>query len=661
MEEKLKQKKENQILDGVETDGKLKMFSHVESEERSRLFSHVEPGEKFQLFSHVDPEERPSVFSHVEPVEKGESFSRTSPDVEYKVHSDIKTEILKSKPDAKMMNVVTECVGFKSSNFELELLSIEKVMEEIAGKSIGQIRYKFVIKMSHGHFVANVGVGELENFRWVKEATEGRAYFREKKAVAEFSIYVHEIIERDILNAVKEIYFKTNGWKQSSKGGLVFVCDTGIIGSSTSNIKANSDLKFQIDSDIKAFDNWEQFYRMQGICVKEEIIQVLLTFVNMSVMTTFFEKAGFPIKFIMGIMGTTNTMKTSLAMVFTHIFNALQEKSPELTFSSTRAGIETYVSKYADSILLIDDFMPGEDKSKQAELNSKLELICRLYGDRASKKRMTIFAGKDVEYPVRGCCMITGEHLTGVESSRTRIVCINLEKGDIKKDILSWYQEHPLILPTYLYGFIEYLSQNQVEVIETIKNRTHEYRKKMNFQIERYNEVAAQYFVTLDIMFSYWKERGFINGIEKIDEKWKGNIQKIIYQNDKALRKISIVNVILQALEEELMGNPRRIKCVEDIKRSDKRLIYHDAEYIYIQQKELYIIVKEYCKRFDYSFYLQPNMISEKLKEKDVLECITNSAGHIESARKLKQSKGITQRYLFIKKLKMSSILESAV
>lgn len=563
----------------------------------------------------------------------------------------------KETDKVQLSHLITEKDRLSSANFSLRLIGTVDEITELVGKNVVKKFYIFGISMQHEQFEVKVATNELEKFTWLRNATNGRAFCREKKDYMDFSLHIHEIIERDIKNAEKTTLFKTPSWKKILNGHYGYVVDKGIVGTDIQNIRADTDLHFQIDEKMSAFECFKGFKGMENICKNKGISHYLMVIANKAVISTLFEKAGFPDRNITVLLGTTNTLKTSTALVFSKIFNAQETFSPELTFSSTQGGIETYVSKYADALLFVDDFMPASDRGKQSELNGKLELLCRLYGDRASKKRMSVFSGKDVEYPVRGSCMITAEHLTGVESSKTRMTCLNFERGDVDKEILWFYQNNPLILPTYLGHFIAFVTQCAPQTISYIREKVPEYRKQLSFKTARYNDTAAQLMVMVDLMFDYWESSGFLSNAEEQRKIWKNDLLNIISKNDRQMEQVDVVNLILQALVEEVQNNPTKVKQVEQISPSDAAKIYYDDEFVYISQNDLYLLTKEFCKRYCNPFYLQPKMISGKLKEKDVLSCLENARGHVESARKLKQSRGITKRFLYLKRAKISEVL----
>ena len=657
--------KNNSNFKTEETENRA--FSYSEEQDDRKAFSYQKETEN-RAFSYFGEEDSAGEFSN-----QGESVNRAfSYMEEEKVHSNI---FLEEKQDhiQEMKEVDIQRRGMiesviraevvpemENGNFSLELVGIRYDIRELAEgeyRESWQKSYRFRIRVAQECVEKNVKVTDLYNFNWVHMATDGLAFISEKNGGQLFREYVHRIVEENCGKVPIERYYYQNGWKELGNGEMVYVYEGGIVGNPTKEIWGGVDFKFEVEEEDRK-ENFKKYYFMEEVCKRKSVSRTLMVFAALSVMSTLFERAGFPVKFIVGVLGTTNTLKTSMTLVFTRIFNAKKVKNPEITFSSTQSGIETMVATYADSILMVDDFMPAENKKKQAELNSKLELLCRLYGDRAPKKRMTDFAGKKVEYPVKGCCIFTGEHLTGVESSRTRILALKIERGDVKKDILSFYQKNSLILPTYLYGFIEFLEQHVNDVIELIERAVEEYRKQADYSIARLNETQAILLTTVDIMEWYWKTSGFISEKDERAREWKESIYQVVSENDQQLAEHNLAEVILMALAYKCSRYPEIIRKLEEITNGDCGLIYEDEEFLYVQNKELYLITKEYCQQFDLNFYLQESMIMEKLKENGVLECVKNAKGHIECSRKLKQGLGISRRFLYLRKRRVQEILE---
>lgn len=276
------------------------------------------------------------------------------------------------------------------ANFSIRLVGIKELIREESDGEFSRTMYCFAILMGNQEYVQEVEPMELEKFDWVKKATNGRAYMKNAKSNS-FKKLVHNVLEAGLREGRSEIYYLTNGWKRLKDGSYAYVCNHGIVGQSNQLIHGCDELQFQIDTEVTALQNFQNFMGMERITKEPEFSRCFITFGSLGMMTSLFEKAGFPVKFILGVLGTTNTMKTSVSLVFTSVFNAVKPQKPEVTFSSTKSGIETMVSQYSDAVLLVDDFMPADSRKKQVELNDKLELLCRLYGDRTPKKRMLDF------------------------------------------------------------------------------------------------------------------------------------------------------------------------------------------------------------------------------------------------------------------------------
>ncbi|GAA4654476.1 hypothetical protein GCM10023142_16140 [Anaerocolumna aminovalerica] len=78
-------------------------------------------------------------------------------------------------------------------------------------------------------------------------------------------------------------------------------------------------------------------------------------FIHLGVLTTLYNVAGLPLQFALGLIGETNSRKTSIAMSMTQIFNCNLSHTAEKNFTATKCGIEARLEKYSDVVLLVDD------------------------------------------------------------------------------------------------------------------------------------------------------------------------------------------------------------------------------------------------------------------------------------------------------------------
>lgn len=186
------------------------------------------------------------------------------------------------------------------------------------------------------------------------------------------------------------------------------------------------------ESEAKIFC---KIMQMTSICKNEAVMLILMFYVQLSFLATIFSHAGAAVKFIITLVGETNSRKTTLALLLAKIFVA-NEKLPDVTFTATPGGIEKAIYECGDCCMVLDDMKPGTTKAENREMAKMLELVTRLFGDRTPKKRMTGY-GSDSELQVGGGCIVTGEHIDGVESSRTRRINLLITRDDVNNQLLS--------------------------------------------------------------------------------------------------------------------------------------------------------------------------------------------------------------------------------
>ena len=414
-------------------------------------------------------------------------------------------------------------------NFELELLHI---LQKVNSNNAEKFVYCFQIDISGEKFMAEVDEDKLESFEWVKRATHGRAMFLKKKALDEqFYQLVHFEIERKlVLVPVLKIYMQ-NGWKNMD-GVWRYVEGTGAIGPNCTNVYGNAEQKLLTSKGMLEMHAAIEFCEMRHIIKDVRKSEFLMAFICGSVLETLMEEVGYPIRFVTAIVGTTNSMKTSCAKVFSQFLNGGNDV--ELTFASTKGGLETFVPKYSDAILLVDDFMPADSKAEMNYQTLKLKSLLRMYGDRVATSRM---AGDSISRrplnEVHGTCLITGEILPGIRSSQTRVLQISLKPGEVDTEYLGYFQKYPLTLPTFLRGFIAYVAGNIDNCLRLLKDHTEFYRKATNFSIPRYNEAAGQLRAVIDVVYEYLETLGL--DYEKFCKEWAASICSIIEENDQNL------------------------------------------------------------------------------------------------------------------------------
>lgn len=280
-------------------------------------------------------------------------------------------------PDANSNpNVITamnDC-AFQIRDCVITLLSrIEYCFEVMNGS---EVKYKFEVRTPLYCSEKEVGILELESFLWVSDASAGTAFLQDKEEMKMFINEIRRLVRNPYIR--KKTVYSTNGWKKV-QNQFCYVINDGVIGNYFPELCGAEDLIFRYNPSARgSLEIFQVAMRMMGICEDGAIGKILFLYAHLSCLTTLFDLARFPVKFIVALIGETNSRKTSLAWVYTKIFNR-ECYDPDITFTSTKGGIETMVSKYSDAPLLVDDFRPGLYGRQSREMSEKLELLSRCY------------------------------------------------------------------------------------------------------------------------------------------------------------------------------------------------------------------------------------------------------------------------------------------
>lgn len=576
----------------------------------------------------------------------------------------------KQEPQPELPELTTNIVKADVSatlNFSLRLL---RRIVEIEDTAMGEAKrcYYFVeviVRTLTGEllsFESRVASDKIKNIDWLKIATDSLASIpQSKEEREEFYFKVQSCIEQR--EVPTELIYPTPGWRKVDGYGWRFIHATGMIGETTALVHTNSqshflDIKKELLGTAECF---QEAMSMMEVCKNGVASTELFLLSHTALLTTIFQEAGYPIFFVFGLAGVTNSRKTSLVLALTKIFNREKLVADAEFATATACGIEKELGRYQDGIVIIDDFKPGVNCSEQKRMDSKLDQLLRFYGNRVEKKRMQDFSGKEEKFfPIHGVCVLTMEIVTGVMSSIARMFISEINEQDVDNRRLSYFQDRRWILPTHLGDFLWWVTQNFQEVVETVRNEFPIHRERYRFPIARFAEMYATFMTTAVLFGNYAITRGFFqhnavqmfcNMIDEIICKELAAMSVRIKRSDKA-------NLTIEALAMALKNGRLLPLPLNSDNAKLKEECYEDMEILYIRTKELRKITYEYCHEFHEPFEIVNDSEIIGLLERLQVLSITYKNGK-EASRKLPIQKGNTLRYLYIKKGKLQEILEN--
>lgn len=543
-------------------------------------------------------------------------------------------------------------------NFSIILLEEIVVINANSLKRFSKYKVRIIVNMDM--FDSTVMGEMLDQFNWVKKLTSGKAFIKDNDS---YKLYIHYLLSSPINKSRFE--FDRSGWIPINKK-YYYVTDKGPLGLNRPDITTNDKKEFNYNPDkIRSNDVYRSILElMTGMCKNSEISVLLELFTHLGVMTTPFDQAGYPPKFVMGLIGETNSRKTSMAIALTQIFNRDKVHHPEISFFSTTGGIETRLQTYSDAILLVDDFIPANTARQQYDNINKLEFLVRAYGDHVSKVRMTDFgkSGLQESYPIRGCCLITGEYIEGICSSMTRMILLNIDKHQVNNQLLTYHQKNYNILTTHFYDFLSYIAENYNETIEFIQNRMQALRNlaATYFCTPRFAESYSHLQTMSEIFLGYGLKRGFItsNEYDYYICHFEHCIHKAISENDHEVIKKNVEIMFLLALKSSIDNG--KLECItyNDPILRDRNYAYSDKDYIYIKLETAFMLAKNYWS--SYGKYLPITTEDQLLQYLIPLGLILRKreGNNVRNTHKLpNRKKGDNTRYLYIIKSVMDEKL----
>ena len=624
-----------------------------------------------EIVQEVNEVEQVKPFERVEPMIAEYSseickqfFGESSSEVESKIALLLQKEYAEK---GVILQNFTKCEQSCLLNFNLKLAKkIIRVYDTENGE-VKKYDYDIWIQVTKQNgkvidFEASVSSEKVKDISWVTKATHSLATIpRDKDQREEWYEKVQCCVESE--NVPFELMYPNAGWREIRPNVWRFVYADGVIGEEGVDIHTLPRYNLILKPEkIGVAETFQLATKMIHVTKNATALEVFL-FTHMGIMSTLFDRAGFPLKFVLGTVGVTNSRKTSLVLALSQVFGREKFLSDAEFATATRCGIEKTLSTFKDGVVIIDDFKPGINVGQQNELNRKLDELVRMYGDRVPKKRMTDFMsdGEKKYFPIGGGCVLTMELVTGVTSSITRMFLTELGQDDVQNDQLSFYQENRWVLNTHLYDFVLWVTDHFEKVVNYVSNRIPQLRSERLYTVGRYNEMRAFFTVTTEIFSQYARDRNFWMEDESFSfqHSVKMAIGEELCSMQRYIRKLDKGIWILRALDELIKRGQSSVKELNENTCSQCLEIYDSNEMLYVRSKYLIIVAKEYLTKT----YSGINIVNEgevisALERLEVIEILIKEDGKRERSRKLPIQRGNRNRYLFVKKEQMKKILE---
>ena len=133
------------------------------------------------------------------------------------------------------------------------------------------------------------------------------------------------------------------------------------------------------------------------------------------------------------LYGTTGSLKTTLCVdLLNHWGNYTINNLNN--FSDTYGHLSKRAFTLKDTLFLLDDYHPSNQKRDAGNMESTLEKLIRDFANRTSRGRLNADTSDKGRFEPRVMILVTGENLPSIISSLNRLFIINCKKEAKKED-----------------------------------------------------------------------------------------------------------------------------------------------------------------------------------------------------------------------------------
>ena len=301
------------------------------------------------------------------------------------------------------------------------------------------------------------------SFNWLFEKWGAKCILEVGKNIREHLRYA---IQHTAEYAEQQFIYQQTGWKKIN-GEWYYL----LPGDSKFNVSLKGKLESYCGEQTFSKSDLETVYSMTKTQpAPKEVILVLLAFTFLTPLIEFLRQAQCMPKFVLNIIGSTGTRKSTMVALFLCFFGIFNAGNLPMSFRDTANSIIQNAFALKDVLTCIDDFHPcGRDDERK--LTATMQALVRSYGDRTGRGRLRKDSSPMESRPPLGNAIVTSEFPPDIgESGTARYFLLELKDGDVNLDILSSFQQYAEqgVFRRAMFAYTEWIRKKflQAEKIE---------------------------------------------------------------------------------------------------------------------------------------------------------------------------------------------------
>lgn len=499
---------------------------------------------------------------------------------------------------------------YRLANF---YVAVEKIYT-LVDTNAQEERITMLIKNNHYEVHLDIRLSKLNSLmqELATQYPQFRLFCDLARANSIFQQYVSEIYELSHGILPHEMVYKNAGWQRNFNGWHYY-------SGNDANCLSEFRLAVMEHAPFTLIDWVSGLLEIADM----KIMLPLLLHAHLGYTLKLFEDAGYNEQFILALIGSSGSKKTSLARVLFSLFgDAL------INFTSTNRGIELDLMRRQDSALIMDDLSSGCDKV----LAAKFEKILRQLGDSTGRRR-SINGGNELDrVPTRCAVVLTAE--TDIDalskSSKLRTLAVFINHDSIDSAKLRAFQDDDLDakmsgrfskLEQYMTLYVNFLEAHYSACVEHLKKiRRNEFG---DCSFARQATIFKMLLGQAELILLFWEVCGMFQGKESVDlhARWTDVLGKVMTINERRGKEAEPYILFLQVVEQAT-------HTIDIARRKDEafncRLGFFDYHNISLNlclyPNAVYDYVVAYCSRYGKMFTESPQSLWNKLYELDLIE-----------------------------------------
>jgi hypothetical protein len=181
------------------------------------------------------------------------------------------------------------------------------------------------------------------------------------------------------------------------------------------------------------------------------------------------------------LVGPTGVFKSELAaLAQQHHGPGLDSRNFPGSWTSTANSLEGLAFAAKNALLVVDDFAPGGSPNDVQRFHREADRLLRAQGNKSGRGRMRTDGTLRPAKPPRGLILSTGEDVPRGSSLRSRMLVVEVSKGDVRPDRLTECQQDAAagLYAQSLAGFIRWLAPQYGDVCVRLRQEQVELREK---------------------------------------------------------------------------------------------------------------------------------------------------------------------------------------